>query len=601
MQFRVLGPLEVLRDGRAVDVRGSKRRSVLALLVLHANEVVRRDRLIEELWGERVPANAAGALQNHVSRLRKDLGADVVVTKPWGYVLRAEPDEIDLEVFEALVGEAKPLAARERREKLGEALALWRGPALADLAQESALEHESERLEEMRLTALEHRIDADLELGEHEELVPELEALVAAHPLRERLRGQLILALYRGGRQGEALETYRETRRVLVDELGIEPSAELRELERAILRQDPALAAAVAAEAPVAAEPPSDRWRWPRSPLAFGVGGLLLLGGLAAGALVLHDGGGGAPTQLGFASWAELGKPAETTQAVVVSKGQHGGTTGNGGSHIVVQHHQQKPKRGKHGGTEPQPPPPAIPAKVGEGTVTPQPPPPAQPPPPPPVSPPPPPSLRITAEDNFNGGVLDPRLWTSATSNGVSADEDNGHLELSMSQVLPPQAGPDPLYGRASTLCRFVGNFDVRVDYVLLDWAPGNGVILMLTAGFPGNSNTMSIGRSSWADKDGDGYTAYAPPGWTRQRASDDARGSLRVTRVGERLTTYYRPKGGAWHRLATFKRSLGAAGGVGPAVLTLQVFSPPGAFGGSAVKVAFDNFWVAAQGRTCA
>jgi hypothetical protein len=197
--------------------------------------------------------------------------------------------------------------------------------------------------------------------------------------------------------------------------------------------------------------------------------------------------------------------------------------------------------------------------------------------------------------------VLDPRLWTSATSNGVSADEDNGHLELSMSQVLPPQAGPDPLYGRASTLCRFVGNFDVRVDYVLLDWAPGNGVILMLTAGFPGNSNTMSIGRSSWADKDGDGYTAYAPPGWTRQRASDDARGSLRVTRVGERLTTYYRPKGGAWHRLATFKRSLGAAGGVGPAVLTLQVFSPPGAFGGSAVKVAFDNFWVAAQGRTCA
>jgi hypothetical protein len=143
--------------------------------------------------------------------------------------------------------------------------------------------------------------------------------------------------------------------------------------------------------------------------------------------------------------------------------------------------------------------------------------------------------------------------------------------------------------------------FDVRVDYVLLDWAPGNGVILMLTAGFPGNSNTMSIGRSSWADKDGDGYTAYAPPGWTRQRASDDARGSLRVTRVGERLTTYYRPKGGAWHRLATFKRSLGAAGGVGPAVLTLQVFSPPGAFGGSAVKVAFDNFWVAAQGRTCA
>jgi DNA-binding SARP family transcriptional activator len=602
MQFRVLGPLEVLRDGRAVDVRGSKRRSVLALLVLHANEVVRRDRLIEELWGERVPANAAGALQNHVSRLRKDLGADVVVTKPWGYVLRAESDEIDLEVFEALVAEAKPLAARERREKLGEALALWRGPALADLAQESALEHESERLEEMRLTALEHRIDADLELGEHEELVPELEALVAADPLRERLRGQLILALYRGGRQGEALETYRETRRVLVDELGIEPSAELRELERAILRQDPALAAAVAAEAPVTAEPPSGRWRWPRSPLAFGVGGLLLLGGLAAGALVLHDGGGGSSKQLPFASWVKLGKPAETTQAVVVSKDEQRGTTGNSGPlHLAT--HKGRPWKAKHGGTQRPHRPAGAAGVVGAvkvtQTVSGGVPPPAAPPPPPPPAAPPPPPPSVTTADNFNNGVLDPRLWDATTTGGADVANDNRRLELSMSAVLPPHTMPDPIYGRVSTRCKFFGDFYVSVDYSLLDWVPANGVIVMLTASFPGASNTMSIGRSSWTGKDGEGYTSYSPPGWTHLRASDDQRGSLRLTRVGEQLTASYRDQSG-WHRLTRFKRSLPTQGGDGPAVLQLQLFSPGGEFGGSAVRVALDNFFASAQRRTC-
>src|SRR5437762_7059153 len=130
MEFRVLGPLEVWLAGGPVEVRGSKRRAVLALLVLHANEVVRSDRLINELWDEHPPANASGALQNHISRLRKDLGAEALVTKPWGYVLRVDPGEVDLQRFESLVTEAKPLAARERRAKLIEALALWRGPAL---------------------------------------------------------------------------------------------------------------------------------------------------------------------------------------------------------------------------------------------------------------------------------------------------------------------------------------------------------------------------------------------------------------------------------------------------------------------------------------
>jgi DNA-binding SARP family transcriptional activator len=283
VEFRVLGPLEVRRDGRRLDLPGSKRRALLALLILRANEVVRSDRLIEELWGERQPANAAAALQNHVSRLRKDLGADVLVTKPWGYVLRAGRGSVDLRRFEWLLEEAKPLAARERRAKLAEALDLWRGPALADLADEEALAAEIRRLEDLRLGALEQRIDADLELGGHEQLVPELEWLVSHHPLRERLRGQLILALYRSGRQAEALETYRETRRVLVEELGIEPSRELRDLEHAILRQDPALASLVPVST-AAVEPPNSRWRWPRSP--FVVGATFVLA-LAAAATVL--------------------------------------------------------------------------------------------------------------------------------------------------------------------------------------------------------------------------------------------------------------------------------------------------------------------------
>src|ERR671922_729556 len=287
MEFRVLGPLEVRREGRPVELRGSKRRVVLALLVLQANEVVRRERLIDDVWGEHQPANAAAALHNHVSRLRKDLGEDVLVTKPWGYVLRADPDSIDLRRFERLVAEARPLAARERHEKLGEALALWRGPALADLAGEPAVEAERARLDELRLSAVEQRIDARLELGEDADVVPELEELVAAQPLRERLRGQLILALYRSGRQAEALETYRETRRVLVEELGIEPSPELRDLERAILRQDPALASAVVPPEPKPRhrDPPPSRWRWPRSPLLVGAAALLVVAGVAVAIL----------------------------------------------------------------------------------------------------------------------------------------------------------------------------------------------------------------------------------------------------------------------------------------------------------------------------
>jgi DNA-binding SARP family transcriptional activator len=241
MDFRILGPLEVAEQDRTLALGGVKQRSLLAVLLLHANEVVSTDRLIDELWGDAPPPTAAKGLQVHVSRLRKDLGADRLATQPPGYVLRLDPSELDLARFEQLLEEAKRADPENAAQKLRHALSLWRGPALADLAYERFAQIEIARLEELRLGALGQRRDADLAAGRAADLVGEIEALAAQHPLRERLRCQLMLALYRSARQAEALEAYRAARRELAEELGLEPSEELKQLEQAILRQDPAL------------------------------------------------------------------------------------------------------------------------------------------------------------------------------------------------------------------------------------------------------------------------------------------------------------------------------------------------------------------------
>jgi len=249
LAFRVLGPLEVIDGDRAVGI-GGQQRSMLAMLLLHANQVVSVDRLIEALWGAAPPATAAKTVQVYVSRLRKDLGDQRLSTRAPGYLLHLDRSELDLARFEQLVGEAQRSDPERAAHTLRSALALWRGPALADLAYESFAQPEIARLEELRWAALEQRIDADLAAGRHAELVGELNALIAEHPLRERLRGQLMLALYRSGRQAEALSVYRQAQRELSDELGLEPSEELRQLEQAILRQDPELEPARAAPAP---------------------------------------------------------------------------------------------------------------------------------------------------------------------------------------------------------------------------------------------------------------------------------------------------------------------------------------------------------------
>jgi DNA-binding SARP family transcriptional activator/nucleotide-binding universal stress UspA family protein len=237
VEFRVLGPLEVLEDGRSLPLGGARQRALLAILLTHANEVVSTDRLIDQLWGGRPPNAALNTIQQYVSQLRKLLGAERIETRPPGYAIRLAPDELDLERFERLVEQGDA-------EALYEALSLWRGPPLADFAFEEFAGAEIARLEELRLVAVERRIDSDLELGRHVQLVGELERLISDYPLRERFRAQLMLALYRAGRQAEALAAYQRARQTLVDELGIEPGPALQELERAILRHDPALAAA---------------------------------------------------------------------------------------------------------------------------------------------------------------------------------------------------------------------------------------------------------------------------------------------------------------------------------------------------------------------
>jgi predicted ATPase/DNA-binding SARP family transcriptional activator len=254
MEFRILGPLEVCTDGGPkLDLAG-KQKALLAVLLLHANEAVSTDRLIDALWGAEPPGTAGKALQVYVSRLRKLLepeGKELLVTRPPGYALELGEHELDLRRFEQLRADAGKLlngdpAAADA--KLREALALWRGPPLADFAFEPFAQSEIARLEELHLAALEDWIDALLALGRHADVVGELEALVTKHPLRERLRAQLMLALYRSRRQAEALDAYQSARHALVDELGIEPSPELQELEGRILRQDPSLE--VAAPAP---------------------------------------------------------------------------------------------------------------------------------------------------------------------------------------------------------------------------------------------------------------------------------------------------------------------------------------------------------------
>jgi len=291
LRFRILGPLEAGTEDSPLDLGGPKQRALLALLLLQRGEVVSTDRLIDALWGAQPPPAAQKTIQVYVSRLRKKLQDGLLETRAGGYLLELAPDQLDLDRFEqglkegrALLGSGNPEpAARTLRD----ALSLWRGPPLVDFAYEPFAASEIARLEELQIAALEERIEADLALGREAELVAELEGLVREHPLRERLHAQPMLALYRSGREAEALESYRKLRSARVDELGLEPSRTLQELEQAILRQDPALDVGRQR-----GKLPHVRERLRRRPVAIlALGGLLVLAAAAAAIVMVAAGG----------------------------------------------------------------------------------------------------------------------------------------------------------------------------------------------------------------------------------------------------------------------------------------------------------------------
>lgn len=238
VEIRILGSLEVVFEGGIVTPSGQKQRALLAILAVAGGDLVPTDRLIEELWGERPPRTALTSLQNFVSQLRKALGPDVLETRPHGYRLRLDQVNLDALRFQALLESARRAEPAERVRLLREGLELWRGPALADFRYDSFAQNEARRLDELRVVAQEEALTAEVELGRHADVVPELESLVRQEPLRERPRAQLMLALYRSGRQAEALDVYHDARRILGGELGIEPSPGLQRLYTSILRQE---------------------------------------------------------------------------------------------------------------------------------------------------------------------------------------------------------------------------------------------------------------------------------------------------------------------------------------------------------------------------
>ncbi len=284
--MRALGPIEVADGDRVLEIGGGRQQALFVILLLRRGEAVPAQSLIDELWGETPPPGAAKTLQVYVSRLRSVVGDELVNRRGGGYALQLEPGAVDIDAFERLLARGRELLERDdaksAAEALRDALRLWRGPPFAEVASERFAQAEIARLSELHLACLEERIAADLALSRHQTLVPELSGLVRQHPRRERLRGQLMLAMYRTGRQEEALEVYRDARATLVNELGLEPGPELQALERAILNQDPALGGP---RLPT-------RVKAPRPGLVLALGGALVLAAAVAAILVLTGGRG---------------------------------------------------------------------------------------------------------------------------------------------------------------------------------------------------------------------------------------------------------------------------------------------------------------------
>lgn len=580
MDFRILGPLQVSDDGHDVAIRGEKGRALLGLLLVNANRAVSEDVLIDALWGDTVSPRAADNLHVLVSRLRRPLGNDRIVRDGHGYRLCVADGELDLDRFLQLRSDGK----------LREALKLWRGPPLADFAYASWAAGEIRRLEELRLVALEERIELDLAEGRHAELIGELNTLIEQEPLRENLRRLLIIALYRSGRQAEALEAYRAARQMLDEELGLEPGTELQELELAVLRHDPAL------DAPrrlVVLPKLSLRVSRRRRKVGMALGAALLAFVASAALIVLL-----APDepQSVAAARAKSTVPTRTSPTQRAARPRPK-------PHTVATRTRTRhaPRPRAHAKPAPSPSPPPAPS-------------PAPQPPPPrpktstsvptkpktaqsrarvrkrtsPIRPAAPPPKPVQISDDFDDGVMNRLIWHQIVNGtGVELAERNGRLEVAFQPDAVGEGEYNLMGAHYGTSCRFLGDFDARVDYEVLEWPPTNGVAVQLNLWFT-SATSFSILRESKAIEQ---YTTWHQPNG-HSTPTTDARGSLRIRRVGNTVSMLYKANG-RW-------TSLGAGWSNGAPMISLQAMATDESFGDKPVLIAFDNFVITAAQPAC-
>jgi DNA-binding SARP family transcriptional activator len=592
MDFRILGPVQVFSGGRQVRLSGERQCALLAYLLLHAREVVSADRLLDELWLE-PPRGGLAALQSQISRLRKLVG-DRIVTTGSGYAIRLEPGELDLERFRTLLSEARASAdAADRARLLRAADALWRGVPLAGLDVPFAAADVS-ALEELRLAALEDRLEADLELGRNGELVSELSALVARYPLRERLRSHLILALYRSGRQADALEAYRDTRRMLDEELGLEPSPALRELERAILCHDPALAGVERRRPPLGAA------RRSRRGALLGAAAAALGLGVGAGAAVDLAGGGHARQA------AAVQAPRVVTEPLVgIAHGDAARPRSHTNARVVRLSVAWRPH--VRPTTRPAPPaaprptptrrpattakktaPATTPTRLRVATAT-----------TPPKKPAtttssgggPPPAQPVTISDDFAGAQVDPTIWYQiATGRGWTLAQHDGQVEYTFTPDAVPGGDYDVFGGHLGLRCTFPGDFDARVDYSLPQWPHANGVTASLWAFF--SNDGWAVSRKS-APRSGELYVGATGPDASSGVPLDDRSGTFRLVRSAGVVKTYFLRQGN-WELLSSAPNTALATIAIG------AYGSSTDGFDGQPVVVDFGNFTVTGLDPIC-
>jgi DNA-binding SARP family transcriptional activator len=583
MDFRLLGPVEVLSAGQPVRLGGPRQRALLAHLVLNEGKVVQASRLLEELWFD-PPESGVRAVHTLVSRLRQVVG-DRVSTVGTGYTIRYEPgDDVDLVQFRARLAVAGATRdPAERARLLRSADALWHGGPLDDL-DFPFVASEARALEELRIGAIEERIEAELEAGRDAELVSELTTLVTRYPLRERLRSEWIVALYRTGRQADALDAFRKTKRMFDEELGLELSPALAELERAILQHDPALTRPPPIPKAPASAPPRRR----RLVAAAAAGALLVAAGVTAAALLAAK---DAPAPVAVRTSLRTRTVVEHTTTRIATRptrkrARHTRPTTTAGVRTVRETVPAAP-------TPPPPPATATTSTVAHtttraaATTTVR------------RRAPAAPAARVvkpkakrrvptSIADAFGAAAVDAGVWARFSSgSGWAMGISDGHLEFAFTAQTQADASDGTYGGHVETTCSFPGDFDARVDYELAKWPPANGLRVMLSAFLGSSPSGWTAERSSVG---GETHASYVD-GRLRSVTAVDSAGSLRVARHDGVFTSYY-GEGGRWSVLATAATS-------GVASIGLGVVGS-GTFDGEAATVDFDNFRVTGVNALC-